>query len=142
MGWVLEQASGKRLAELVSERLWQPIGAENSALMALDRSGNAVSAMGVCATVQDMARLGQQMLLTQIIPESWIEDILMNGDESAFAAGEGKVEFEDLFQSVAYRSSWTVDRETEILMAFGLCGQCLLVDRKNGLVLSLSASQP
>ena len=144
MGWILERASGKRYADLVCERLWQPIGAESDAKMALDRGGNAIAAMGFCATVRDLARLGQEMLskASQIIPESWMQDLLMNGDEEAFAAGEGKAEFEEVFRSVAYRSFWTVDKETETLMALGLSGQCLLVDRKHGLVLALSASQP
>jgi CubicO group peptidase (beta-lactamase class C family) len=36
IGWVVERAGGKKIAELMSELLWQPMGAESDALMAVD----------------------------------------------------------------------------------------------------------
>jgi len=39
LGWVLERATGVSLAELLSRELWQPMGAEFEACMAIDRCG-------------------------------------------------------------------------------------------------------
>ena len=39
IAWVLEAATGKRFADLVSERLWKPIGAERSAYITVDTGG-------------------------------------------------------------------------------------------------------
>src|SRR5262249_24823042 len=39
LGWVLERSSGKRYADLVSEHLWQPMGAAESAYITADRLG-------------------------------------------------------------------------------------------------------
>ncbi|KAJ4301849.1 hypothetical protein N0V90_003945 [Kalmusia sp. IMI 367209] len=58
-GWVVERASGKRIAEVLSESIWQPMGAESDAYVTIDSNGNARAAAGNCATVRDMARLSQ-----------------------------------------------------------------------------------
>lgn len=144
MGWVIERASGKKFAEVLSESIWQPMGAESDAYVTVDRSGNARAAAGICATVRDIARLGQVVLQggQGIVPESWIRDMLNNGSQAAFAAGSEKSKYERIFDTVAYRSYWIADRSSQVLMASGTNGQLLLVDCKNGVVMAKTSSQP
>ena len=144
IGWILERASGKRFAELVSEFIWQPMHAESDAYITTDRAGNARAAGGMCATLRDIARLGQIVLRdeSEIIPRGWIQDMLNNGSKEAFDASSWKQGFERVFGSIAYRSCWLADRETQILMALGIHGQMLIVDQKNGIVLAKTSSQP
>ncbi|RMH14408.1 MAG: class C beta-lactamase-related serine hydrolase, partial [Gemmatimonadetes bacterium] len=47
MAWVMERASGLRFADLVSERLWRPLGAEGPGEITVDRIGGARAAGGM-----------------------------------------------------------------------------------------------
>lgn len=74
---VLERAMGKPLNELLSDRVWKPIGA-GDATFQLDRPGGHVRAMCCLrAAPRDWARLGQLMLdggrwrKRQVLPPGW-----------------------------------------------------------------------
>lgn len=143
LGWAVERAAGKKLAVLISELLWGPMGAEADALMAVDSDGNARAAGGLCATVRDIARIGQ--LLADgghnIVPSSWLDDMMHGGDKEAFANGSWKRGFEGDFHSLAYRDCWLADRDTKVLCGLGIHGQMLMVDRTNNIVLAKTSSQ-
>ncbi|KAK3059172.1 hypothetical protein LTR09_000738 [Extremus antarcticus] len=81
VGWVVERATGKKFADLVSELIWQPMGAESDAYVTVDRAGSARAAGGMCATVRDIARLGQLVLHDDngVVPIGWINNMLNNG---------------------------------------------------------------
>src|ERR1041384_5665131 len=72
LGWVIEAATGRRYADLMSECLWKRIGAERSAYIAVDRLGAPRTAGGMCVTARDLARVGQRMIEN---PSPWIDDI-------------------------------------------------------------------
>ncbi|MCR9176938.1 MAG: beta-lactamase family protein [Alphaproteobacteria bacterium] len=146
LGWVIERASGQRYADLVSERLWRPMGAERSAYITVDRLGAPRCAGGVCATVRDLARVGHLLLKDgsrdghRIIPATWIEDLIAGGDPDAWNTGD----FVDLFRGVPmrYRSQWYVkDGTAPLLFGFGVHGQHLFVDRTNHIVVAKVSSQ-
>jgi hypothetical protein len=144
LGWAIERASGQKFAKVLSESIWQPMGAESDAYVTVDRSGNARAAAGICATVRDIARLGRVILRhgMDIVPETWIQDILHGGSQAAFAAGSEKGEYDRFFNAPAYRSYWCVDQGSQVLMASGTNGQLLLVDYKNDIVMAKTSSQP
>lgn len=144
LGWVVERASGKKFAQVLSESIWQPMGAESDAYITVDRSGNARAAAGLCATVRDLARLGQVILEggRRIVPSAWVEDMLSGGSEAAFAAGSEKKDYDRIFETVAYRSFWVASPTSRVLMASGTNGQLLVVDCKNGTVMAKTSSQP
>lgn len=81
MAWVLEAATGKRFADLVSARLWQPIGAEKNAGITVDVSGFTLASGGMFATLRDIARVGLLMADRgkaggeQVVPADWLDDI-------------------------------------------------------------------
>lgn len=146
LGWVIERATGERYADLLSELLWKPMGAARSAYITVDRLGAPRCAGGVCATVRDLARVGQSMVEggarggKQVVPESWIEDITRNGDRDAWALGNGAQYFPGL--PIRYRSKWYVlDGEAPMLFGLGIHGQNLFVDRPRGIVVAKVSSQ-
>jgi len=55
---VLERATGRRFAEYLSERLWQPIGAGGAAVWLDEEGGLPKAFSGVLATARDWARVG------------------------------------------------------------------------------------
>ncbi|KAI0186915.1 beta-lactamase/transpeptidase-like protein [Astrocystis sublimbata] len=144
LGWVIGRSLDMKLAEVFSNFLWQPMQAESTGHFITDRSGNARAAAGVCSTTRDIARLGHVILQggCGIVPESWIEDILHNGSQAAFAAGSESKRYDTVFNSVAYRSCWIVDQDSQTMMASGTNGQLLLIDHRNGVVMAKTSSQP
>lgn len=144
VGWILERASGRKLNELVSELIWQPIGAEGDAHMAVDPGGNARAAGGMRATLRDTARIGQLIACQQssIVPPEWIQDMLHGGSTGAFAAGGWQKGLLRHFQSISYRSFWLSDRDSETFMALGIRGQLMIIDRTNAIVMVKFSSQP
>ena len=146
LGWVIERAAGRRYADLLSALLWQPMGAEHSAYITVDRLGAPRCAGGVCATVMDVARVGQLMVQggkrddIQIIPAEWLDDLIAGGSPEAWASGD----FVQLFGGLPmhYRSKWYVVRDDRpLVFGFGIHGQHLFVDRANELVIAKVSSQ-
>ena len=80
LGWVLERASGTRMADLVSSLLWVPIGAEHDADITCDPVGSAIHDGGMSATARDLARFGQLLL----------DDGFVDGDEVVPAIVAGR----------------------------------------------------
>jgi len=79
LGLVLRAAVGKPLAEYLSEKIWQPMGAEADASWLVDAGGFETGYCCLNATLRDYARFG--MLLAnygsldgkQIIPADWVK---------------------------------------------------------------------
>ena len=137
MGWVIERATGKRYAELMSELVWKRIGAEYPAYITVDRLGAPRVAGGMCATVRDLARVGQFLIEN---PTPWVEDIEKNGDAGAWSSGDMAPYFPGL--PLRYRSYWYVlEGAAPLLFGFGIHGQFLCVDRKNEIVVAKFSSQ-
>lgn len=87
LAMVVARVDGRPLAELVSDDLWTPMGAEYDATWNLDREGGTEK--GFCclnATARDFARIGQLVLDggrvgdEQVVPEAWIERISTPSD--------------------------------------------------------------
>jgi CubicO group peptidase (beta-lactamase class C family) len=139
LGWVIERAAGRRYADLMSELVWQPAGAEHSAYITVDRFGAPRCAGGMCATARDLARVGQAMVDGRV-PKGWIDDIESNGDPAAWQAGA----FVELFRRapIHYRSKcYVLRRGSPALFGFGVHGQILFVDRRNQVVVAKFSSQ-
>jgi CubicO group peptidase (beta-lactamase class C family) len=145
LGWILERASGVRFADLLSTLLWQPMGAQCSAYITVDRLGAPRCAGGICTTTMDLARVGQLILQngrrndTQIIPARWIEDMRGAGDAKAWAAGDLVSYFGE--RTMHYRNQWYMLRERGIAFGLGVYGQNVFVDKASELVIAKLSSQ-
>jgi CubicO group peptidase (beta-lactamase class C family) len=146
LGWVIERATGERYADLLSQLLWKPMGAARSAYITVDRLGAPRCAGGVCATVRDLARVGQLIVEggtrggRRIVPEGWIADIERNGDPAAWAAGSFSSYYPGL--PLRYRSQWYVlAGGAPMVFGLGIHGQNLFVDRRRRIVIAKVSSQ-
>ena len=146
LAWVFERASGMRYAELVSERLWKPLGAEAPGYITVDRIGGARAAGGKCLLARDLARVGMMMANggqrdgKQVVPACWLEDIVQNGDPQAWKDGDFYNEMGQ--RDIHYRSKWYVNREAEpLIFGVGIHGQFLFVDPAKKLSIAWLASQ-
>jgi hypothetical protein len=142
LGWVIERATGRRYADLMSELLWKPLGAERSAYITVDRLGAPRCAGGMCTTLRDLARVGQ--LLVEggggIVPREWIDDLERGGERAAWDAGNFAYIFPGL--PMRYRAKWyAVDGAPPMLFGWGIHGQHLFVDRAREIVIAKFSSQ-
>ena len=82
LGWVCERAGGGTYADLVSEHLWVPMGAEADADITLDRAGGARAAGGLCVTARDLARVGQLVIEdgAGAVPAEFVRDLREGGE--------------------------------------------------------------
>ncbi len=148
LGWVMERATGRRFADLAGALLWKPMGAGHGAHVTVDCEGAARCAGGLCATVRDLARVGQLMLddgrrgNADIIPAAWIDDIATKGDREAWRNGAWGESFAPISPTMSYRSGWyVIHEEPQTLFAMGVHGQNLFIDRANRLVIAKLSSQ-
>jgi CubicO group peptidase (beta-lactamase class C family) len=146
LAWVIERAAGRRYADLLSERLWRPLGAERSAYITVDRLGAPRAAGGVCATARDLARIGQLMVQggkrgqTQVVPRDWFDDLATNGDAGAWIKGDFAEYFPRL--PIRYRSKWYIVDEAEpVFFGLGIHGQYLIVHPADEFVLAKVSSR-
>jgi CubicO group peptidase (beta-lactamase class C family) len=137
LGWVVERASGRRYADLMSELVWKKVGAERSAYVTVDRLGAPRAAGGMCVTLRDLARVGQWLIEEK---SDWLEELELGGDAKAWAAGDLAQYYPRL--PMRYRSQWyVVEGEAPLVFGMGIHGQNLFIDRANEIIIAKFSSQ-
>ena len=143
LGQVIERVTGQRLAELVSDRLWRPMGAERDGYFTVDRAGFAMADGGFNAGLRDLARFGRLLLEDgrrdgrAIVPAEWIADI-RRGDHGLFN-DYGRAFLPD----GRYRNQfWIMDAARPAHLSLGIFGQHILVDPDSGTVAVKLSSWP
>lgn len=143
VAWAMERAAGAPLADLLSTRIWQHLGAGRDANFTVDEDATALADGGFNATLRDYARVGQLVLDNgraggrQLVPEAWIEQ-MRQGDPSVFGPP-----WSDSFPNGAYRRFWWIrDAERGDICARGVFGQHIYVDFESDLVIALVSSWP
>jgi len=144
LGWVYERACGKAYADILSETLWAPLGAECDAHITVDAHNAMRAAGGICVTPRDLARFGEMIRQRgaaggrQVVPGAWVDDINTRGDADAWARSE----LADLFPHASYRSQWyRIDRDRGVLAAFGIHGQWIYIHPEAEIVIIRMASE-
>jgi CubicO group peptidase (beta-lactamase class C family) len=144
LGILIERATGERYADVMSERLWKPLGARHHASVTVDAEGSARAAGGISVTARDLARVGEMLRQDgmvdgkRIIPKAWIADMLTAGDHQAWVDGEP-----NFFPNGRYRSQWYQSGEADgAFAAIGIHGQWLYVDPSTETVVVKLSSQP
>ena len=144
LGWIISRTTGKAVNELLSERIWQKIGAEQSAYMTVDAKGTPFAGGGISAGLHDMARIGSLMLNKgeingeRLFPAAVVDNIEAGGDKNAFA----KAGYKQLTNG-SYKSMWWLfNNPTPIYAARGVHGQTIYVDPAADMVIVRFASYP
>jgi CubicO group peptidase (beta-lactamase class C family) len=144
LGWIIARATGRNVAQLLSERIWSRLGAEQDACFTVDSIGTPFAGGGLNTGLRDLARFGEmlrndgQFNGQQIVPKAVVDDLRRGGDKQAFAqAGY------DLLKGWSYRSMWWVtNKQGGAFMARGVHGQRIYVDPKAEMVIVRYASHP
>ena len=140
--WIIERVTGQSLVAQIRDRYWQRLGMEQDAAIGVDRIGTAFGGGGLMASLRDIARFGEMMRLggtwqgQQIVPPAAVERIFKGGDPAAFVA----VQYPGNLDG-NYGSQWW-HRAGGQLLALGVHGQGIYVDRKAGVVIARLGSHP
>lgn len=144
LAWVLERLTGLPLASLLSQRLWQPMAAEQDARFSVDRHGVAFAGGGLNTTLRDLARLGELLRLggqvggRQILPAAAVQR-LQHSVEPPVRLRRIDVPM----SGWRYRSMWWATHNAHgAFMARGVHGQALYIDPLAELVIARYASHP
>lgn len=139
----MERATGRRLAQLVSEELWVPMGAQANACFTVDSAGYALADAGFNACLRDYARVGLVYLNSghwngrQVVPEAWVADVL-HGPHGLF-----NDEARQVLPNGCYRNQfWVEDAAATTVMARGVFGQLIYISPERDLVAAKLSSWP
>ncbi len=139
LAFAMERVTGKRLHEIVSENIWQKLGAEESAYFTVDRAGYSIADGGFNATLRDYARFGQMVLEggQGIVPQTWIDET-RKGNHALF----GEPYSVTLAGGAYHNQFWIEDSKSRNIMCRGVFGQLIYIDFANHMVVVKLASQP
>jgi CubicO group peptidase (beta-lactamase class C family) len=143
LAFALERISGRRLPEIVSRDLWQPLGAEESAAYTVDAAGYALADGGFNATLRDYARFGEMLTQDglfngrQIVPGEWVRRC-RQGDHEKFT-GDYRLGTPEGAYSQQF---WLEDHRTPVLLCRGVFGQLIYSDPAYGFTAVKLSSWP
>ncbi|MGD9311140.1 MAG: serine hydrolase [Desulfosarcina sp.] len=144
LGWIISRVTEKNIAQLMSERIWSKMGAEQDGYMTVDSKGTPFAGGGLSAGLRDLGRIGLLMLNggeingQRLFPKAVVENIRAGGKKSAFArAGYKSIE------GGSYRSMWWLFHNKHGgFAARGVHGQTIYVDPTAEMVIVRFASFP
>ena len=142
-GWIAESVTGKAYAELVSEMIWQHMGAESDGQIVVSPAGAAASHGAISSTLRDLGRYG--MLFTpswnkvakkKVIPDTLIKRIQKTGRPEIFRAGITAPKIESYMgEKVAFETrQWDFVLHDGDFGKYGYHGQTLYISSAKDLV--------
>jgi CubicO group peptidase (beta-lactamase class C family) len=142
LGWLISRVEGAPLHEVVSRRIWRPLGAEADAYIHVDPSGIGHAASGFNCNLRDLARFGEMIRQEgrfggrQVVPAAVVQSIRNSGDPTKFSGYATLVGW-------SYGDQWWHAHDAHgMFMARGTYGQALYIDPKAEMVIARFASHP
>jgi len=144
LGWIVQRVGGQPFADLVSDRLWRKLGAEEDGYVMVDGTGFALCGAGLNVTTRDLARFGEMMRCgglfngQRIVAEAVVADIAGGARTEDFAKA-GYV----TLPGWSYRNQWWVSHNRySAYTARGIHGQVCYVAPGAEMVIARFASHP
>jgi hypothetical protein len=144
LAWLLQRVTGKPMAQLISERIWQKLGMEEDGYLHVDPVGMPACGGGLNLALRDLARFGEMMRNRgsyngqQVVPAAVVDDIAGGARTDDFA----KAGYTTM-PGWSYRSQWWVSHdEFGAYTARGIHGQVCWIAPKAEVVIARFASHP
>ena len=144
LGWIISRVSGMELTELLSDRIWSQMGAEQDAYVTVDGKGTPFAGGGMSAGLRDLGRIGLLMLNEgeingrRLFPSEVVAGIRQGGSKEAFEKAGYKA-----LKDGSYRGMWWLFHNKHgAFAARGVHGQTIYVDPVADMVLVRLASFP
>ncbi|WP_454618343.1 serine hydrolase domain-containing protein [Bradyrhizobium cenepequi] len=140
LGCLLTAATGERLADYMSRKIWAPLGMEQDAFYTLESDdGQEIGGSRAGIVLRDFGRFGLFILRDGVIdgqsllPADWIQ-------QAGSAAFELSPET-NRYGAVGYGYSWWIDPDGS-MVAVGFAGQSLYINRRKKLIVVTLSCQP
>lgn len=144
LGWIISRITGKSIPQLLSEKIWQPLGTHHDGYYQVDGAGIAFAGGGFNCNLRDAAMFGEMIKNNgffngkQILPAQVITDIKKGGSKEAFA----KAGYKDL-KNWSYKNMWWITHNADgAFAARGVHGQTIYIDPLAEMVIVRFASHP
>lgn len=128
IGVLINKATGKKLSEYLSEKIWLPYGMTKDAFWALNENGNEMAGSRLSCTTRDLALFGEFVLndgkidSIRVVPEGWFDEATTkHADINIPGSGYGY-------------QWWTYDDGS--FAAKGIFGQGIFIDPNRNLVIA------
>ena len=127
LGVLVSSATGKRLSDYLSEKIWRPYGMARDAVWMTGTTGHEISGCCISASLRDYARLGQFIVDggrangMSVLPDSWLAAATTKQAETGSATG-------------GYGYQWWTGNDGTF-SGRGIFGQSLFIDPKRRLVM-------
>ncbi|WP_293858225.1 serine hydrolase [Sphingomonas sp. SCN 67-18] len=134
IGVLVSKATGKSLAQYLTEKIWTPFGMEQDAFWMVDAGGQDIGGCCISVSLRDYARIGQLVLNDgviggrRVVPEGW------------FAAATRK-QADIGAPDRGYGYQWWTNADGSF-QAQGIFGQLIFVDPARKLVVVMSSAWP
>jgi CubicO group peptidase (beta-lactamase class C family) len=147
LDWVRERATGRSFPDALGE-VWSAVGAEQAAVVGLDappdRGGVAMAAAALAVSARDWARIGRLQVDgtwggTPLVEPSWVE--ASSRPERTFLA-PGRLPSTITTHAGFGYHWWPLDADGTQVMADGMRGQFVYVDRPRRTVVVKTSAWP
>ena len=129
LGMILEKATGKHLADYLSESFWKPLGCENQALWQVDSEENGMEKAYCCiaGNAKDFAKMGKL----------YKDHGKWNGEQLLDSAFIAKSVTPRYSESPQYGYGWWLYNKNnkEFFMMRGHLGQMVIVNRQDNVII-------
>ena len=147
LAWINSRVTGKGLTELISEKIWKPLGAHYDGYYQVDPSGIAFAGGGFSLNLRDMAMFGEMLRNggklngKQVIPERAALDIAKGGSTQEYKDVFAKSAEYPKLKDWSYHNMWWITNNSHgAYMARGVHGQAIYIDPKAEMVIARFAS--
>jgi CubicO group peptidase (beta-lactamase class C family) len=140
LGSLVSAATGRRLADYMSEKIWSPLGMEFDAFYTLEsEGGQEIGGSRAGIALRDFGRFGLFLLRggaidgAAVLPPDWVE----SAARPAFTLNPA----DNRYGATGYGYSWWIDPD-DSMVALGFAGQSLYINRQRKVVIVTLSCQP
>jgi CubicO group peptidase (beta-lactamase class C family) len=144
LGWIVSRITGKHFADLMSEQIWQKLGMEEDAYIAIDAVGTPWQGSGLCATARDLARFGEMLRHggelngRRVFDKAVIDNLRKGGDREKFKASGMNFR-----AGYSYHNQWWILHNADgAYEASGVHGQMIHINPAAEMVVVKLSSHP
>ncbi|MEH2470044.1 CubicO group peptidase (beta-lactamase class C family) [Nitrobacteraceae bacterium AZCC 2161] len=140
LGSLISAATGKTLADYMSETIWSRLGMEFDAFYTLEsEGGQEIGGSRAGIALRDFGRFGIFLLRnggingTPVLPSDWVEQ----AGRASFTLDPAT----NRYGAAGYGYSWWIDPDAS-MVAVGFAGQALYINRKEKVIIVTLSCQP